>query len=420
MVIVPKIILPSDGFQYFISPFAKRAGRYDAGGRGASLSLEAFAVAKREITAWPGYAPTPLRVLSGLAAATEIGAIFYKDEAGRFGLGSFKALGGAYAVLRLLQQEIHKRRGEEVTSRDIVSGKYRDIVSNITVTCATDGNHGRSLAWGAQTFGCRCVIYIHTTVSEGRKRAIEAYGAEVRRVRGNYDDAVRQAAADAEKNRWYVVSDTSYEGYTAIPRDVMQGYSLMADEAIASIPKGCRISHVVVQGGVGSLAAGVCSFLWERYGPARPRFIVVEPDRANCLFRSAEAGRPIAVKGDLDTIMAGLAAGEASILAWEILSAGADAFMTVGDNAAAECMRILADGRYGDSPTVAGESAVAGLAGLLLACADVDARQQLYLTDDSFVLLFGTEGATDAEIYRKIVGRTAEDVAEHAQEHGNE
>lgn len=409
-MIVSRIPISSTGFQWLINPLAQRAARYDAAGRSEILSLEAFSAVKREITAWPGYAPTPLHSLAGLAAAAGVGAIFYKDEAARFSLGSFKALGGAYAVLRLLQRQIRDATGKTAVSRDLSSGKYRDVVSNITVTCATDGNHGRSVAWGARTFGCRCVIFIHANVSEARKHAIEAYGAEVRRVTGTYDDAVRQAAADAKRNRWHVVSDTSYEGYTVIPRDVMQGYSLMVDEAITALPDDCAVSHVFVQGGVGGLAAAVCSYLWEKYGPSRPQFIVVEPDKADCLLRSAKVGRPTAVKGNLDTIMAGLACGEVSLLAWDILKAGADAFMAVGDAAAVECMRLLADGKLGDRPVVAGESAVAGLAGLLLASADPATTGALGLMRESNVLLFGTEGATDPVLYKKIVGRSAEAV----------
>jgi diaminopropionate ammonia-lyase len=261
------------------------------------------------------------------------------------------------------------------------------------------------------------VIYIHATVSDGRKRAIEGYGAEVRRVAGNYDDAVRQAAADADFYAWYVVSDTSYEGYTVVPRDVMQGYALMVDEVIEGLGGGQTISHVFVQGGVGGLAAAACSYLWERYGSARPHFIVVEPDQAACLFYSARAGRPTAVKGDLDTIMAGLACGEVSLLAWKILKTGADAFVTIGDPAASECMRLLADGRFGDPPIVAGESAVAGLAGLLLTTADPALRRLLRLTGDSTVLLFGTEGATDPDVYRRIVGRGSDEVYRARERH---
>jgi diaminopropionate ammonia-lyase len=170
-------------------------------------------------------------------------------------------------------------------------------------------------------------------------------------------------------------------------------------------------SHVLVQGGVGGLAAAVCSYLWEKLGPERPRYVVVEPVKADCLYRSAHAGRPTPAEGALDTIMAGLACGEVSILAWRILESGADAFITIGDDAAAGCMRVLAAGRFGDAPVVAGESGVAGLAGLLLACTDADARRCLALASDSTILVFGTEGATDPDLYRSIVGRTPEQVA---------
>jgi diaminopropionate ammonia-lyase len=249
------------------------------------------------------------------------------------------------------------------------------------------------------------VIYVHAAVSEGRCRAIEAYGAEVRRVAGTYDDAVRQAAADAAAQGWQVVSDTSYEGYVDVPRDVMQGYSLMVEEALSQLPEGVLPTHVFVQGGVGGLAAGVCSYLWERFEARRPRFMVVEPVTADCLFRSGQAGRPVAAVGGLETIMAGLACGEVSLLAWDILAVGADAFMTIDDAAAASVMRMLAD-----DGIVAGESAVAGLAGFLLAAGDSDARARLGLDASSVVLVFGTEGATDPAVYREIVGRAAEDV----------
>lgn len=401
-------MLARAGFHLFENPRAARSAPYGADGREAILSLAAFADAKRAITSWPGYAPTPLRRLSALAARAGVGDILYKDEAGRFGLGSFKALGGAYAVFKLLRQAIAARRHLTASALDLTSGRYADVTSQITVTCATDGNHGRSVAWGAQTFGCRCVIYVHATVSEGRCRAIAAYGAEVRRVAGTFDDAVRRAGADAAAQGWTDVSDTSYEGYTDVPRDVMQGYSLMVEEALAQAAT--PPSHVFVQGGVGGLAAGVCSYLWERYGAARPRFVVVEPDKADCLYRSAVAGRPTPAEGALDTIMAGLACGEVSILAWRILEQGTNAFITIGDDAAADCMRLLADGGFGDDPVVAGESAVAGLAGLLLASGDADARARLDLRPDARVLVFGSEGATDADVYRSIVGRSPDEV----------
>jgi diaminopropionate ammonia-lyase len=400
------VILTSDAFSLFENPRATEAADYAEDGRNEILGLAAFAAAKSEIASWPGFAPTPLRPLSGLARAAGIGGLFYKDEASRFGLGSFKALGGAYAVFRLLRQRI----GSAVTAADLASGRYADRLAGITVTCATDGNHGRSVAWGARTFGCASKIYVHETVSQGRCDSIAAYGAEIRRVAGTYDDAVRQAASDAAAQGWHVVSDTSYAGYTDIPRDVMQGYAVMVDEALGQLPDGVLPTHVFVQGGVGGLAAAVCAHLWETLGTKRPLFIVVEPDRADCLYRSAVAGHPVAAEGDLDTIMAGLACGEPSLLAWKILEPGADAFVTITDGAAMESMRLLADGAHGDPPLVAGESAVAGLAGLLLAASNPDARARLGLSPDSVVLVFGTEGATDPEVYRQIVGRWPEEV----------
>ena len=401
-------MLTSTGFRVFANPRAARDAPYAADGRAAILSLAALACAKREILAWPGYKPTPLHLLPKLAARAGIDAIPYKDEAERFGLGSFKALGGAYAVSKLLRKSIQEQKNATASSLDLTSGRYADLTSRITVTCATDGNHGRSVAWGARIFGCRCVIYIPETVSAGRCQAIAAYGAEIRRFTGTYDDGVRRAAVDAAAQGWMVVSDTAYEGYTDVPRDVMQGYSLMVEEALrqtSAVP-----SHVFVQGGVGGLAAGVCSYLWERYGAARPYFVIVEPEKADCFYRSAVAGRPTPAEGALDTIMAGLACGEVSPLAWRILETGADAFMTIDDEAAVDCMRLLAAGRFGDDPVVAGESAVAGLAGLLVASADADARARLDLHRGSRVLVFGTEGATDPEVYRSIVGRRPDEV----------
>lgn len=375
------------------------------------LNSEGLEQARREIASWPDYEPTPLIALPGLAAASGLERIWYKDEGPRFGLGSFKALGGAYAVRRLLGREVARRAGvADVTTADLLSDRYRGQIDEITVCTATDGNHGRSVAWGAQTFGCRCIIYIHATVSEGRKRAMENLGARVIRVSGNYDDSVHQAAADAEAQGWFVVSDTSYDDYLEVPRDVMHGYMLMADEVIAQLPSGEPPSHIFVQGGVGGLAAAVCAAFWLRFGAERPRFVVVEPEQAACLYESARAGCPVAVTGALDTVMAGLAAGEVSQLAWTILSAGTDAFMTLPDQAALGLMRLLADGVDGDPPIVAGESAVAGLAAVLRARSEAALSETLGLDGDSRVLVFGTEGATDPELYREIVGRRAEEV----------
>ncbi len=361
------------------------------------LPAGGFRRARAEITSWPDYAPTPLRDLPALAAQAGVGMVRLKDEAGRFGLGSFKALGGAYAVGQLLIAEL-ARRGVAVaaSSADLVAGRHAGVTRTLTVTCATDGNHGRSVAWGAQRFGCRCVIFLPHTVSQARADAIARYGAELRRVPGTYDDAVREAARVAAAEGWFVVSDTSWPGYASVPVHVMQGYRLMADEAVDQWA-GAPPTHVFVQGGVGGLAAAVCVHMRARYR-LPPSLVVVEPDRAACLLASAELGTPTAIPGDLDTVMAGLACGAPSLLAWAELERGAAAFMAVPDEAAIACMKLLA--RAG---IVAGESGVAGLAGFLLAAADPAARETLGLRAESRVLLFSTEGATDPALYRHLV-----------------
>ena len=320
-----------------------------------------------------------------------------KNEAGRFGLGSFKALGGAWAVAQVLAHELARRGiANAASGAELEAGRYAEATAPITVTCATDGNHGRSVAWGARRFGCGCVIFVHETVSQGRIDAIARYGADVRRVPGTYDDAVRAAARTAAEHGWFVVSDTSWPGYTQVPVDVMQGYRLMADEALDQW-QGAPPSHAFVQGGVGGVAAAVSVQLRSRVNPP-PALIVAEPDRAACLLASAEAGELTAIPGELDTLMAGLACGEPSLLAWQELSRAAAAFIAVPDDAAVACMRLLARQNI-----VIGESGTAGLAALLLAAADPAACAALGLTADSRVLLFGTEGATDPALYRQLV-----------------
>jgi diaminopropionate ammonia-lyase len=370
----------------------------------AAADLDAV---RAEITSWPGYAPTPLHDLRAMAEAAGVAAIHYKDEATRFGLASFKALGGAYAVRRLLERLFVER--ERRPARD--AAELARFARSVTVTCATDGNHGRSVAWGARRFGARCRIYIHATVSQGRKRAIEAFGAEVVRTPGNYDDSVRRAAEDAARHGWHVVSDTSYPGYTEVPADVMRGYLLMADEAFAQLAGAPMPTHVLVQGGVGGVAAAVAARSWQILGPDRPRFIVVEPERAACIAASIEAGERRAVAGDLDTLMAGLACGEVSLVAWEVLRLAVHDVLVIDDAAAVTVMRDLA---RNDPPVVAGESATCGLAGALAALEYPEIARALGLGPASRLLVFGTEGATDPELYARLVG--AEPVGRPAEE----
>ncbi len=364
-------------FRLFVNPRVGTPGM-------VVLPAAGFRRAQADITGWNGYAATPLHDLAALARRVGVGSIRLKDEAGRFGLGSFKALGGAYAVRQVVAAE-QSRRGVGAEA--------------ITVTSATDGNHGRAVAWGASQAGCRCVIFVHETVSQGRVDAIAQFGAEVRRVAGIYDDAVRAADREARAQGWLVVSDTSWPGYTEVPRLVMQGYRVMADE-VADQWTGPLPTHVFIQGGVGGLAAAVSVQMRARFTPA-PALIVVEPETAGCLLLSAEAGALTTAPGSLDTIMAGLACGEPSLLAWQELERATTAFMTVPDEAAIEGMQVLADGGI-----VSGESGAAGLAAVLLATRDHSVREALDLGDESRILLFSTEGATDPELWERFVGRS--------------
>lgn len=367
------------------------------------ICVDKAAEAIRDIRSWPNYEATPLHSLASMARAANMAAIHYKDESQRFGLKSFKALGGAYAVARQLQLAVEARTGKRPGTAQLLSGDCKADVAELVVSCATDGNHGRSVAWGAQLFGCGCVIYVHRDVSEGRKQAMEAFGAQVIRIDGNYDDSVRQADADAKAHGRIIVSDTSYEGYMEIPKDVALGYTVMLDEIVGQL--GGEIpTHVFVQGGVGGLASAVGGYFWDLWGARRPRLVIVEPEQANCLQLSAKAGKPVAVTGSLETLMAGLACGEVSSLAWQILSVGADDFLTISEEAVPATMRLLAAGFERDPAIEAGESAVPGLAAALIARQDPALSAALGLDASSRVLVIGTEGATDPALYRKLVG----------------
>jgi diaminopropionate ammonia-lyase len=403
-------ISKGNGLALYPNPIACRPQGQYGQDKEAILNRAGFDSAEKEISGWPGYHATNLHTLPLLAQKIGIAALYYKDESTRFGLKSFKALGGAYAVFRLIQKAVAaKHNGHLPTPKEILSGKYADVVSKMTVTCATDGNHGRSVAWGAQLFGCRCVIYIHATVSEGRRAAIAFYGAEVIRVKGNYDDSVHHAAEQAAQHGWTVVSDTTYEGYRDIPIDVMHGYGVMSREIIRQLDHNPP-THVLVQAGVGALAASVCAAFWQKWGATRPTFIIIEPERADCFFQSGLVGKPVAVLGDLDTVMAGLACGEVSPVAWDILKHGINHYATLSDAHALEAMRVFAQPLGNDPKIVSGETGSTGL-GLLLASQDnAQIWSALGLNAQSRVLLIGSEGDTDPTIYKEVVGRSAEEV----------
>lgn len=352
---------------------------------------------------------TPLHDLPGLARGLKIARLCVKDESVRSPLHSFKALG---APLALICQIL--RLYPSLDATEVLKGKYRDRLTDYTVITATDGNHGRALAAAARDAGCRCVIVLHAKVSQERERAIAQCGAEIVRIAGNYDASVHEAARLAHANRWQVVSDTSYEGYEDIPRDVMQGYGIISAEIVeqteAHPNQEGAFTHVFLQGGVGGMAAGVASYFWEFHGKSRPRFIVVEPTQADCLLQSAIAGRAAKASGTVDSVMAGLACGDASPLAWQFLERCVDAFMTIEDDEAVEAMRMLANGASGDMPIIAGESGAAGLAALKRLLNHPERCTAVDLTPASTVLIINTEGATAPSVYADLVGEKAADV----------
>lgn len=374
------------------------------------LTAEGFDAAQREIAAWPGYAPTPLVRLPGLAAALGLGEILYKDEAGRFGLGSFKPLGAAYAAARAIARELERRgAAASVSTADVREGRLADAAREVTLISATDGNHGRALAWGARLFGARARIYAHDRMSEGRRRAILDLGAELVICRGGYDDSVREAFAAGARGDGIVVQDTSVGDYREIPVDISHGYGVIAGETIDALTE--PPTHAIVQAGVGGVASAVAARFWQEWGPRRPRFIVLEPVSAACVAASLAAGRRTNLSGDTHTAMAGLACGEVSETAWEVLQTAADAAIVLGDGWALEGMRRLAEPASGDAAIVAGECAGGGVGALMALAGRPDLRAALGLDDKSRVFVLGTEGATDAAIYERVTGRRPEDVA---------
>lgn len=354
-------------------------------------------------------APTPLHAAPTLAGELGVGAIYIKDEGFRLGLGSFKALGGSYAVVRLVLEEAGQVLGRRVDVADLRSPEVRAVAARLTFACATDGNHGRSVAQGAQLVGASAAIFVHSGVSDERAAAISRFGADTIRVKGTYDDSVAEAARVATEKGWTVVSDTSWQGYERIPRLVMQGYTAIVREALRQLPE--PPTHVFVQAGVGGVAAAVAGHLALMLGERRPYFVVVEPARAACVYEAARAGHPVKIEHGEPTVMAMLECYEPSLVAWRVLSRLADAFMTVDEEDAVAVMNRLARPSGNDPAIVAGESGGVGLAGLIRAAADPAIRGTVDLGEASRVFVINTEGATDPERYAILVGLRPDGVA---------
>ena len=354
---------------------------------------------------FPMYAPTPLAVLPETAKLLGVGEIYVKDESHRFGLNAFKVLGGSYAMGSFLAEKLGRPLSE--TGYDVLtSAETREKLGDITFITATDGNHGRGVAWTANTLGQKSVVHMPKGSAAERLNNIRAAGAVADIIEGNYDDAVRLSRKEAAEKGWVIVQDTSWEGYEKIPAKIMQGYCTMGLEAYEQLPQ--KPTHIFLQAGVGSMAAAIAALFASIYKEDRPKIIIVEPEQADCFYRTAKAddGNLHIVTGDMRTIMAGLACGEPCGLAWEILKDCADHFIAFPDWAAARGMRILGNPWGSDDRVISGESGASGFgccAAILTEPELVGLKQEMGLDENSRVLFFSTEGATDRENYRRIV-----------------
>lgn len=368
----------------------------------SSFGNAAAAEALSFLSARADYVPSPLHDLQSLAEKLGVGAVLVKDESTRFGLGSFKALGGSYAVERLVLEEASRRLSRAYGPHDLRNPEVRRVAATVTVACATDGNHGRSVAQGAQLVGANAVIFVHAGVSVERVRAISRLGARIVRVDGTYDDSVEEASRVSRENGWIVVSDTSWPGYERIPSLVMQGYTVLVGELMDQLS--APPTHVFIQAGVGGIAAALAARLALLLKDRRPLVTVVEPARAACVLQAAMSGKVEKINAGEPTVMAMLECYEASIVAWRILSRTGDAFMTVDEDDAIDAMKVLANPTGQDTPIVAGESGAVGLAALKRVANDKTLRATIGLGPESRVLLISTEGATDPDQYLKLTG----------------
>ena len=374
------------------------------------MSLGNVAKARFFHSSFPQYSVTPLARLDGMAKYLGLGGLFVKDESFRFGLNAFKVLGGSFAMAKYIAQQMDKDVSE-MTYDYLTSESFRKEFGQATFFTATDGNHGRGVAWAAHKLGQKAVVHMPKGSSQARYENIKKEGAQVTIEDVNYDDCVRMAAAEAaETKHGVVVQDTAWEGYEEIPAWIMQGYGTMANEAADELRQvGInRPSHVFIQAGVGSLAGAVVGYFTNLFPNDPPKFIVMEAQAADCLYQGALAGdgQPRIVEGDLKTIMAGLACGEPNILSWDILRNHVSAFVSCPDWVSARGMRMLGVPVKGDPTVISGESGAVGM-GLIAALMETDEYADLreYLGLDRFsqVLLFSTEGNTDPMKFRKVL-----------------
>ncbi len=369
------------------------------------LNLESAKKVRSFHASFPVYRETPLVELKNTAKAMGLGSIYVKDESYRFGLNAFKVLGGSYAIGNYLA----KRLGKSITEMPydkLISEEVRKELGDITFVTATDGNHGRGVAWTAKQLQQKSIVYMPKGSAEERLMNIRAEGADASITDLNYDEAVRLANTQANQKGWVMVQDTAWEGYEDIPGWIMQGYGTMGYEAYTQLPE--KPTHIFLQAGVGSMAGAVAGFFASAYGEDRPIITIVEPNKADCIFRTAEAadGTLHFVTGDMDTIMAGLACGEPCSIGWNVLRDYADNFISCPDYTAAQGMRLLGNPEAGDAKVISGESGASAFGCVAEIMRDpslAELRTKLKLDENSRVLFFSTEGDTDKENYKSIV-----------------
>lgn len=373
------------------------------------MDTEAVARALAFHRSFPEYAVTPLRPLTGFAKELGLNGLYVKDESYRFGLNAFKVLGGSFAIGKFVAAQLG-RDISEVDYAFLTSEEFKNGFAPCTFFTATDGNHGRGVAWAANRLGQKAVVLMPEGTVKSRYENIKKLGADVTIEKLNYDDCVRKAALlSAQIPASVVVQDTAWEGYKEIPAHIMQGYGTLISEAVDQMAEnGVRPTHVFVQAGVGSLAAAVQGYLVNRFPENTPQVVVMECRAADCFYRSAIAGdgEVQAVGGALDSIMAGLCCGEASPIAWDILKNHAAVFCSCDDSVSAAGMRRLSAPIAGDARIVSGESGAVGMGLLNLICGSGDyagLKDALGLDETSQVLLISTEGDTDPERYHAIV-----------------
>ena len=405
--------------------------------KGALINASPFTVkhaqtARSFHSTFPGYAPTPLAELDTLAETLGIAGMYVKDESYRFGLNAFKGLGGSYSLGRYIAKKLGKEMSEptvaaapgkemsEPVSSDSAGGKtqaisFSDITSEetrrklgeITFVTATDGNHGRGVAWTAHMLGQKAVVYMPKGSVQERLENIRRLGAEAEITDMNYDDTVAFAARQAEEKGWILIQDTAWEGYEEIPTWIMQGYMTLGLEAVEQLG-GRKPTHIFLQAGVGAMSGALAAFFTDYYGADKPVITIVEPNKADCIYQTALAddGRVHAVTGDLATIMAGLACGVPCTIGWNELNRCAENFASVPDWVAAKGMRILGNPAGTDRRVISGESGAVTTGFVCEVMQNeslAELRQTIGLDRNSVVLCISTEGDTDRENYRRIV-----------------